>query len=139
MSKLCFIYLEMAKNVVNDSWPIIITWCNPEKNFRTQLSGIDFTPINISINDHNSYVYLMSNIFQLFSSNVFSTNYVKKNTAIKFWQSIILAIHNSHEITVTQSGLNLIFHMLVSTSHRQYSDVRNSVVFLYIIIEVLIK
>lgn len=117
----------MAENVVNGSWPIIITWCNPEKNFRTHLSGIDFTPINISIYDHNSYVYLLSTIFKLFSSNVFSTNYIKQNTAIKFWQSITLVIHNSHDVTVTQAGLQLILHMLVSTSHRQYFDVRNMI------------
>jgi len=128
ISTLCLIYLEMAENIVNDSWPIIITWCNPEKNFRTQLSGLDFTSINISVNDHNSYVYLLSNIFQLFSSKIFSINYIKKNTAIKFWQSVTLAIHNSHVITVTQAGLHLILHMLVSTSHRLYSDVRNIVI-----------
>lgn len=113
----------MAENVVNNVWPIVITWCNPEKNFRTQLSGIDFTPINITIHDLDSYVYLLSQMFQLFSSNVFSLNYVNKNTAIKFWQSVILTIHNSHSITVTQSGLELILHMLVSTSYRQYFNV----------------
>lgn len=117
----------MAEKIVDDSWPIIITWCNPEKNFRTQLSGIDFMPINISINNHDSYVYLLSQIFQLFSSNVFSINYIKKNTAIKFWQSITLAIQNSHSIIVTQAGLNLVLHVLVSTSHKQYFDVRNTV------------
>lgn len=117
----------MAENVVNGSWPIIITWCNPEKSFRTQLSGIDFTPINISIHDHNSYVYLLSKIFQLFSSNVFSINYIKNSTAIKFWRSITLVINNSNEVTVSQAGLRLILHMLVSTSHRQYFDVRNTV------------
>lgn len=116
----------MAENIPNDSWPIIITWCNPEKNFRTQLSGIEFTSINISIHDHNSYVYLLSQMFQLFSSNVFSVNYIKKNTAIQFWKSITLAIHNSHAITVTESGLNLILHILESVSYRHYFEVRNN-------------
>jgi len=120
----------MAENIVNDSWPIIITWCNPEKNFRTQLPGIDFTPINISIKDYNSYVCLLSKIFQLFSSDVFSTNYIKKNTAIQFWQSITLAIQNSHAITVSQAGFRLILHILASTSHKQYSDVRISIILL---------
>lgn len=112
----------MAENIVHDSWPIVITWCNPEKNFRNQLSGIDFIPIKISIIDHNSYVYLLSQIFRLFSSNVFSINYIKKSTTIKFWQSVILAIHNSHAIAVTQAGLYLILHML-SISHRKYFEV----------------
>lgn len=115
----------MAENIINDSWPIIISWYTPEKNVQTQLPGIDLTSINISIHDRDSYVYMLSLMFQLFSSNVFSLNYVKKNTALKFWQSIALAIHNSHSIVVTQSGLNLILHMLLSTSHRQYFDVRN--------------
>lgn len=116
--------LGMAENITNDSWPIIITWCNPEENFRTQLSGIDFTPINITIIDHDSYNYLLCQLFQLFSKNVFSINYIKKNTAVKFWQSITLTIHNSHAITVKQAGLYLILHILSSTSHRQYFDVR---------------
>lgn len=115
----------MAENVVTNSWPIIITWCNPEKNFRAQLSGIDFTSINISINNHDSYVYLLSQLFQLFSSNVFSINFIKKNTAIQFWQSIILTIHNSHALIITQGGLRLMAHILASTSHRQYLDVNN--------------
>jgi hypothetical protein len=117
----------MAENIVNDSWPIIVTWCNPEKSFRTQLSGLDFTPINISIYDYNTYVYLLSQMFQLFSSNIFTLNQIKKNTAIKFWQSITLAIDNSHSITVTQAGLRLILHLLVSTSHRLYFEVRNTI------------
>jgi len=117
-------FLEMAENITNDSWPIIITWCNPEKNFRTQLSGIDFTPINITIVDHDSYSYLLCQLFQLFSSNVFSMNFINKNTAVKFWHSITLTIHNSHAIIVKQAGLSLILHILISTSHRQYFDVR---------------
>lgn len=116
----------MAENIPNDSWPIVITWCNPEKNFCTQLSRIDFTSINISIFDHNSYVYLLTQMFQLFSSNVFSINYIKKNTAILFWKSVTLAIHNSCAVTVTESGLNLILHMLESVSHRHYFEVRNN-------------
>lgn len=115
----------MAENINNDSWPIIITWYDPVNSFQTQLPGIELTSINISIHDRDSYVYMLSLMFQLFSSNVFSLNYVKKKTAIKFWQSIAIAIHNSHSILVTQSGLNLILHMLVSTSYRQYFDVRN--------------
>lgn len=115
----------MAENIVNDSWPIIITWCNPKKSFKTQLSGLDLTPINISIYDYNTYVYLLSQLFQLFSSNIFSINQIKKNTAIKFWQSITLAIDNSHSITVTHAGLHLIWHLLVSTSHKLYFEVRN--------------
>jgi len=114
----------MAENVVKDSWPIVITWCNPEKNFRTQLSVIDFTPIHISINDRDSYVYLLSKMFHLFSSSVFSINYIKTNTTVKFWQSVTLAIHNSHSIEVTQAGLHLILHMLASTSHKKYFEVR---------------
>lgn len=117
----------MAENIVNNLWPIIITWCTPEKNSLTQLPGIDLVPINISIRDRDSYVYMLSLMFQLFSSNVFSINYIKKCTAIKFWQSIAVAILNSHSITVTISGLQLISHMLVSTSHRHYFDVRNIV------------
>lgn len=114
----------MAENVVKNSWPIVITWCNPEKIFRNQLSVIDFTPIHISINDCDSYVYLLSKMFQLFSSSVFSVNYIKKNTTVKFWQSVTLAIHNSHSIEVTQAGLHLILHMLASTSHKKYFEVR---------------
>lgn len=113
----------MAENIIDGSWPIVITWCNPEKNFQTQLSGINFTSINISISDHNSYVYLLSQIFQLFSSNIFSINYINKNTAFKFWQSVTLAINNSHAIIVTEAGLYLILHMLKSTSHRKYFEV----------------
>lgn len=120
----------MAENIVKDSWPIVITWCNPEKNFRTQLSVIDFTPIHISINDRDSYVYLLSKMFHLFSSSVFSINYIKKNTTVKFWQSVTLAIHNSNSIEVTQAGLHLILHMLASTSHKQYFEVRNSSIIL---------
>lgn len=113
----------MAENVVKDSWPIVITWCNPEKNFRTQLSVIDFTSIHVSINDRDSYVYLLSKLFQLFSSSVFSINYIKKNTTIKFWQSVTIAIHNSHSIEVTQAGLQLILHMLASISYKKYFEV----------------
>jgi len=119
----------MAETVVKDSWPIIITWCNPEKNFRTQLSVIDFTPIHISINDRESYVYLLSKLFQLFSSSVFSINYIKKNTTVKFWQSVTLAIHNSNSIEVTKTGLHLILHMLASTLYKNYFDVRNTIIF----------
>jgi len=119
----------MAENVVKDSWPIVITWCNPEKNFRTQLSVIDFTSIHISINDRDSYVYLLSKLFQLFSSSVFSINYIKKNTTIKFWQSVTIAIHNSHSIEVTQAGLQLILHMLASISYKKYFEVRNNFIF----------
>lgn len=119
----------MAENVVKDSWPIVITWCNPEKNFRTQLSVIDFTSIHISINDRDSYVYLLSKLFQLFSSSVFSINYIKKNTTIKFWQSVTIAIHNSHSIEVTQAGLQLILHMLASISYKKYFEVRNNIIF----------
>jgi len=119
----------MAENVVKDSWPIVITWCNPEKNFRTQLSVIDFTSIHISINDRDSYVYLLSKLFQLFSSSVFSINYIKKNTTLKFWQSVTIAIHNSHSIEVTQAGLQLILHMLASISYKKYFEVRNNIIF----------
>lgn len=119
----------MAENVVKDSWPIVITWCNPEKNFRTQLSVIDFTSIHISINDRDSYVYLLSKLFQLFSSSVFSINYIKKNTTIKFWQSVTIAIHNSHSIEVTEAGLLLILHMLASISYKKYFEVRNNIIF----------
>lgn len=119
----------MAENIVNDSWPIIITWCDPEKNFRTQLSGIDFTPINISITNHKSYFYLLSQMFQLFSSSVFSLNYIKKNTIIKYWKSVTLAIHNSNEIIVTKTGLQLFLHLLVTTSQRQFPDVRNLILY----------
>lgn len=124
-------YLEMAENIVNNSWPIVITWCEPEKSFRTQLAGIDFTPVNISVRDSNSYFYMLSQVFKLFTTSVFSLNYVKKNTAIKFWHSVTLAIVNSNEIIVTQSGLHLILHMLKSTSHRQFFDVRNKIDFKY--------
>lgn len=129
------IYLEMAENIVNDSWPMIITWCNPEKNFCTQLSGIDFTPINISIKDQSSYVYLLSQLFQLFSSNAFSLNYVNKITAIKFWQCVTLTIHNSNSIVVTEFGLYLILHMLESTSHRLYFEVKITLITVVIIVE----
>lgn len=124
-----FFNLDMAENVVKDSWPIVITWCNPEKNFRTQLSVIDFTSIHISIKDRDSYVYLLSKLFQLFSSSVFSINYIKKNTTIKFWQSVTIAIHNSHSIEVTQAGLQLILHMLASISYKKYFEVRNNIIF----------
>ncbi|CAI6361847.1 unnamed protein product [Macrosiphum euphorbiae] len=118
---------KMAENVGKDSWPIVITWCNPEKNFRTQLSVIDFTPIHISINDRDSYVYLLSKMFHLFSSSVFSINYIKTNTTVKFWQSVTLAIHNSHSIEVTQAGLHLILHMLASTSHKKYFEILENI------------
>ncbi|XP_050431325.1 serine/threonine-protein kinase ATR [Adelges cooleyi] len=118
---------KMSKNLPYKKWPIVITWCEPDEYFCTQVCSINFTSINISINDYNSYLNLLLQLLKLFNTKVFSINYLSKNITIQFWNSITLAINNTRAVPIKSTGLELILHMLASTSHRRFFQMLDDV------------
>ncbi|XP_050524661.1 serine/threonine-protein kinase ATR isoform X2 [Daktulosphaira vitifoliae] len=118
---------SMAKNISGNLWPLLITWCNPDQQICSQMSSIDFKSIKIIINDYNSCVNLFLQLFKLFSTRAFSVNYLNRNTTIQIWESVTLAIINTNSVAVKCTGLQLIWHMLDSSSYRRYFEILEDV------------